>query len=440
MDVCTGKGICEMFRTKQEAIDFIYESYLKAQPYQKYSDPDSKKRNPKLTEKLLEDLAFGTNILVTGSKGKGSVSHMLSLVLQSQGVKTGLVTSPHITDFCERIRVDKRSIPDEKFVEYADRLEGEIRDIPVKQGEYVSPVGIVLALAFCWFREEGANIHVLECGKGVRYDDTRNVAHDFSVVTPVFEEHTRELGKTIEDIARDKSRVIQPGQKCVFLAEQQECVRRVFLERARECKVEVRQYGKDFFCENIDFTGEGMAFDVVTGKKRYAGIKIPLLGTHQGKNCALALALGEEICEALRVNEMKNFLETIDYPGRMELIDRNPITLLDACINRRTVPMVKEVISRIPHRKLAVILAIPEDKDYLGVASLMREMADIMVFTSTGNPHYHFSEDQAAKARETVGEVRYIAGARNAWESVKKSGADCICILGTTSLITELKQ
>lgn len=440
MDLYAGERISEMFRTKQEAIDFIYESYLKAQPYQKYSDPDSKKRNPKLTEKLLKNLSFGTNILVTGSKGKGSVSHMLSLVLQSQGIKTGLVTSPHITDFCERIRVDKRSISDEKLVEYANRLEGEIGKIPTKQGEYVSPVGIILALAFCWFREEGTNVQVLECGKGVRYDDTRNAAHDFSVVTPIFEEHTRELGKTVEDIARDKSRVIQPGQKCVFLAEQQESVQSIFLDRARECNVEVRQYGKDFFCENIVFTGEGMKFDVVTEKKRYAGIKIPLLGTHQGKNCAMALAMGEEICGALRENEMKNFLQTIDYPGRMELIGRNPTTLLDACINRRTVPMVKEVISRIPHRKLAVILAIPEDKDYLGVASLMREMADIMVFTSTGNPHYHFSREQAKKAGEVIGEVCYIEGAGNAWESVKKSGADCICILGTTSLITELKQ
>ncbi|MCM1257925.1 MAG: Mur ligase family protein [Roseburia sp.] len=429
-----------MFRTKQEAIDFIYESYLKAQPYQKYSAPDSKKRNPGLTKKLLEDLSFGTNIVVTGSKGKGSVSHMLSLVLQSQGRKTGLVTSPHITDFCERIRVDKMRIPDEKLVELANKLEGEIREIQTKQGEYVSPVGIILALAFCWFCEEGTDLHVLECGKGVRYDDTRNVTHDFGVVLPIFAEHTRELGKTIEDIARDKSRVIQPGQKSVFLAEQPESVRRIFLERARECDVEVRQYGKDFFSENIDFTEEGMKFDVVTEKKRYSDIKIPLLGTHQGENCALSLALGEEICGDLRENEMKEFLQTIDYPGRMELIDRNPITLLDACINRQTVPMVKEVISRIPHRKLAVILAIPEDKDYIGVASLMKEAVDIMVFTSTGNHHYHFSENQAIKAREELGEILYVEGAKNALACAKKQGADCICILGTTSLITELKS
>ena len=110
------------------------------------------------------------------------------------------------TDFCERIRVDETVICDEKLLEYADSLKGRIRSIPVKQGGYVSPVGIILALAFSWFREENTKVHVLECGKGVRYDDTRNIKHDYSIVTPVFKEHTRELGKTIEEIAGDKSR------------------------------------------------------------------------------------------------------------------------------------------------------------------------------------------------------------------------------------------
>ena len=297
-----------MFHTKQEAIDFIYESYLKAQPYLNYNDPDGKKRNPAWTKEILNELAFGTNVLITGSKGKGSVSHMLTLNLMSQGIKTGLVTSPHITDFCERIRVDETVIPDEKLLEYADSLKGRIRSIPVKQGGYVSPVGIILALAFSWFREENTKVHVLECGKGVRYDDTRNIKHDYSIVTPVFKEHTRELGKTIEEIAGDKSRVRQPEQKYVVLAEQQERVNRIFLERAKGCGVSVRPEGKDFFCENISYTEEGMEFDVVTEKRRYRGMKLPLFGTHQAKNCALALALGEEICGNLEEDWAKEFL------------------------------------------------------------------------------------------------------------------------------------
>ena len=425
-----------MFHTKQEAIDFIYESYLKAQPYLNYNDPDGKKRNPAWTKEILNELAFGTNVLITGSKGKGSVSHMLTLILMSQGIKTGLVTSPHITDFCERIQVDETVICDEKLLEYADSLKGRIRSIPVKQGGYVSPVGIILALAFSWFREENTKVHVLECGKGVRYDDTRNIKHDYSIVTPVFKEHTRELGKTIEEIAGDKSRVIQPEQKYVFLAEQQERVNRIFLDRAKECGVSVRQYGKDFFCENISYTEEGMEFDVVTEKRRYRGMKLPLFGTHQAKNCALALALGEEICGNLEEDGAKEFLGKMHYPGRMEIVSRHPFALLDACINPASVPMLKEIIERVPHKKLAVILAIPEDKDYLGVASALKEEAAFMVFTSTENPHYHFSKQQAEKA----GGFPYIEGAKKAYEYLKNMDADFICILGTTSLITDFKK
>ncbi|MDE6904104.1 MAG: hypothetical protein K2P76_04115 [Lachnospiraceae bacterium] len=425
-----------MFHTKQEAIDFIYESYLKAQPYLNYNDPDRKKRNPVLTKKILEDLCFGTNILVTGSKGKGSVSHMLSLFLQSGGMKTGLVTSPHITDFCERIRVNQTVINEEKFLKYAGKIEERFRNIPTGQGEYVSPVGIILALAFSWFREEHTKVHVLECGKGVRYDDTRNIKHDYSIVTPIFKEHTRELGKTIEEIAGDKSRAIQPGQKFVFLAEQQESVNRIFLKRAKECGVKVRQYGKDFFCQNIAFTSEGMEFDVITPKARYEAMKIPLFGTHQAKNCALALALGEEICGTLECGRGREFLGKINYPGRMEIVNRQPLTLLDACIHPASVPMLREVIAKVPHKKLAVILAIPKDKDYLGVASALQEDAALMVFTSTQNPHYHFSENQAKRA----GGYCYIEGVKKAYEYVIKQEADFICILGTTSLITDFKK
>ena len=297
-------------------------------------------------------------------------------------------------------------------------------------------MGIILALAFSWFREENTKVHVLECGKGVRYDDTRNIKHDYSIVTPVFKEHTRELGKTIEEIAGDKSRVIQPEQKYVFLAEQQERVNRIFLDRAKECGVSVRQYGKDFFCENISYTEEGMEFDVVTEKRRYRGMKLPLFGTHQAKNCALALALGEEICGNLEEDGAKEFLGRMHYPGRMEIVSRHPFTLLDACINPASVPMLKEIIERVPHRKLAVVLAIPEDKDYLGVASALKEEAAFMVFTSTENPHYHFSKQQA----ENAGEFPYIEGAKKAYEYAKKQDADFICILGTTSLITDFKK
>lgn len=165
-------------------------------------------------------------------------------------------------------------------------------------------------------------------------------------------------------------------------------------------------------------------------------MKLPLFGTHQAKNCALALALGEEICGNLEEDGAKEFLGRMNYPGRMEIVSRHPFTLLDACINPASVPMLKEIIERVPHKKLAVILAIPEDKDYLGVASALKEEAAFMVFTSTENPHYHFSKQQAEKA----GGFPYIEGAKKAYEYVKNMDADFICILGTTPLITDFKK
>lgn len=436
-----------MFYSKEEVIDFIYESYQKAQPYLKYEDSDAGKRNPHLTRELLSELAFGSNILITGSKGKGSVAHMLSLLLQSQGKDTGLFTGPHIRDFCERIRVNGTVISDEKFLECANRLEGSIRSIKTREREYISPIGITLAIALAFFRQENTSVNVLECGKGVRYDDVGNVRHEYGVITPVFREHTRELGATVREIAEDKSHIITSGGeglfpaglKSIFLARQQKEALDIFLARARECKVEVRRYGVDFACEKIGFTHRGMKFDVVTGNHKYASIRIPLMGRHQAENCGLAMALGEEICGQLDAERAVEFLGRMDYPGRMEIVGENPFILLDACINRQSVPMLREVIERTPHKKLAAVLAIPEDKDYLGVALALKDAADVMVFTSTENPHYHFSKEQAKKARTQGGMpgVIYMEEAREAIEYVKGQGADFICVLGTTSLVTD---
>ena len=124
-----------------------------------------------------------------------------------------------------------------------------------------------------------------------KYDDVNNIRHDYAVINRIFLEHTRELGDTLTAIAEDKSHVITGEQKCVYFAEQAQEVLKVLVRRAEAMQVPYKIYGRDFQAENIRYTCSGMLFDVVIGDNIYPDLQIPLLGEHQAKNCALALAL-----------------------------------------------------------------------------------------------------------------------------------------------------
>lgn len=118
-----------------------------------------------------------------------------------------------------------------------------------------------------------------------------NIRHDYAVINRIFLEHTRELGDTLAAIAEDKSHVITGEQKCVYFAEQKHEVQEVLIRRAEAMQVPYKIYGRDFQAENIRYTCSGMLFDVVIGDNIYPDLQIPLLGEHQAKNCALALAV-----------------------------------------------------------------------------------------------------------------------------------------------------
>lgn len=321
---------------RSEAEDFVYKSYLKAEKYQKYEDKDSEKRNPGLSKDVLWNMCATPSVVITGSKGKGSVANMISQILQTQ-IKVGLLTSPHIINFCERFKVNGIDISDSDFVRHMESIVPIFEEIDksIPSNVCISPMAIQAALGLSYFNEQQTDFNILECGKGAKYDDVNNVKHDYAVINSIFLEHTRELGDTVEKIALDKSHVITGDQKCVYVAEQKSEVINVIKERAKSFNTAIKIYGQDFWAQNIQFTNAGMMFDVVIGNTVYKDIIVPLLGEHQAKNCALALALAKDVLEELNITDVKNSLLKLDWPGRMEVLNQNPFIMLDACINRK---------------------------------------------------------------------------------------------------------
>lgn len=435
------------FTTQKEAEDFVYASYLRAAAHQDYAAKDAGKRHPELTRSLLRQKSITPCVVVTGSKGKGSVANMISRILQTN-LSVGLMTSPHITDFRERFRVNDTMISEADFCRLMAEIQPEILDIASDLAESVciSPMGIQADLALTYFSEKNTDFNVFECGKGAKYDDVNNIRHDYAVINRIFLEHTRELGDTLAAIAEDKSHVITGEQKCVYFAEQEPEVLEVLVRRAEAMQVPYKIYGRDFQAENIRYTCSGMQFDVMIGDNIYPDLQIPLLGEHQAKNCALALAVCMDVmadlCRKSKTFSMpavRNNLSLLHWPGRMEVLRFDPFVLLDACINSASCENVKEVLQHLGIQNCTVIVGIPEDKDYAGVVRSMKNVAARIILTRSGNPHYHFSQHQR--------EVLMQEGILTEWtDSVKQalnlanSFSDAIVILGTTSVISETEQ
>lgn len=267
---------------RKTAEDFVYASYVKAEPYLEFNALDKDKRHPELTKELIEGMCKTPAIIVTGSKGKGSVSSMISQILQTQ-YKVGLMTSPHIDTFNERFKINGENIGDFDFVSCAEAVKPAFDEIESKLDEktYISPIGIQAAIALEYFNRNHTNINIFECGKGVESDDVNNIKRDYSVINSIFLEHTRELGKSEEEIAMNKSAIISGQEKCVFIAKQKDSVMRILKKVAHDKGVTVKVYGEDFEACNIRFTKAGMLFDVRVLADIYPNIRVPLLGEHQ---------------------------------------------------------------------------------------------------------------------------------------------------------------
>lgn len=425
---------------RREAEDYVYKSYLKAEKYQDYHVKDADKRRPDLTRKLIRDKAGTPCVVVTGSKGKGSVANMISQILQTE-FTVGLMTSPHLVDFCERFKVNGINISDEDFVEQMSKIQPEIDavDAAIPESVCISPMGIQAILALSYFAGKKTDFNVFECGKGAKYDDVNNVKHDYAVINSIFLEHTREIGETVGAIAEDKSYVITGEQKCVYVADQSPEILDVIEKRASEFNTPLKIYGRDFTAENIRYSQGGMVFDIVVGDETYIDLTVPLLGEHQARNCALALALCRDILGTPDRKAVKRKLAEMDWPGRMEVISSDPFIMLDACIHPASCQNVKEVIVNLGIVSCTVIIGIPDDKDYVGVIKSMSEVASDIILTKSQNPHYVFTSRQSSRMAEENIATEWTESVGDAIAVARRLG-NPIIILGTTSVVSEVKK
>ncbi|WP_029586078.1 folylpolyglutamate synthase/dihydrofolate synthase family protein [Bradyrhizobium sp. URHD0069] len=276
------------------------------------------------------------SVVVTGSNGKGSTAAFCASIAHAYGLRTGLFTSPHLYRFNERFQVDGAPVGDDDLARLKIRIEAAIAEISQRSGEKFGSFEALFALACLYFQERKCELAVFEAGIGGRYDPVRLVGARVTCVTSVDYEHLELLGNSLELIASDKSDACAAGGSIVY-GENCRKLRPHLLEYNR-----YREVTSLFVRDGVEIAGEsvsptGQDFDFRFGHFNFKALATSLRGAFQFNNAAIAVTLfllwlgrvqpGEapaKIEAAVRLG-----LRKVRWPGRLELIRHDPLTVID---------------------------------------------------------------------------------------------------------------
>jgi len=316
-------------------------------------------------------------IHVAGTNGKGSTSAMIANALTHAGLKTGLYTSPHLSEPTERIQIDGQPVTDAEFVSAFDQVH-KCAEMLVADGQipsHPSYFETVTAMALSIFRESDCDISVIEVGLGGRLDATNVIDPELTVITPVSFDHEAYLGNTLEAIAGEKTGILTPGVPLV-LGPQAPVAEQVILDRARRvrCPLIVVESAKvsTVVCdaEGCEFTYDGTRY------------RCALAGRHQIDNALAAILACQEL--AIPVAAIQAGLETISWPGRLERVRRNPDLVLDGAHNPAGAAALAEYIREFyqDRRPVWLIYGAMRDKAIDEVTGLLFPLAEKLIVTA----------------------------------------------------------
>ena len=334
-------------------------------------------------------------IHVAGTNGKGSTCALIESVLIRAGYKVGLYTSPHLVRFNERIRINGREITDKKVAELVERIKyrSQKSEVRSKQNSKLSSptfFEFTTAMAFLYFAEEKVDIAVIEVGLGGRLDATNVGSPIVSIITNIERDHEAILGSRITDIAFEKAGIIK-GDGILISAEAKSATLKVLASECRRKRAAFYRLNRDFFIddsEKAEVRGQkigGITFSFKGRRRVFKDLKTNLLGKHQLQNAACALAALEVLEEDgydITESAVRKGLENIFWPGRLEIVSKRPLIVLDCAHNPAGAAVLKHALQReFNYKRLFLILGIMADKDIKGIISALAPIADTVILT-----------------------------------------------------------
>ncbi len=362
-------------------------------------------------------------IHITGTNGKTSTARMTETLLRARGLRTGLFTSPHLTSIRERICVDGEPLSAERFVEAYEEVLPYLALVDQSQPASLSFFEVLTAMAFAVFADAPVDVAVIEVGIGGTWDCTNVADGAVAVITPISIDHVRYLGNTVASIATDKAGIIKPGAVAV-LAQQPVDAAEVLLRRVAEVGATVAREGIEFGVIDRQLAVGGQLLSVRGLLGSYEGLFLPLFGAYQAGNAACALAAVEAFAGASATGEpdepaalddalVRAAFAMMSSPGRLEVVRRSPVTIVDAAHNpagmAATVAALTEAFAAT---EVIAILAVSEDKDVPAILDELEPVVSELVVTANSSPRSADPAKLAELASAVFGPDRVRAVAR----------------------------
>lgn len=355
-------------------------------------------------------------IHITGTNGKTSTSRIAESILRAYGLRTGLLTSPHLVRFNERIMIDGVPISDEALVSnwedvrpYLEIVDAELQE----QGK--APLTFfeaLTALAFAAFADAPVDVAVIEVGMGGEWDSTNVGDGQVAVFTPISLDHTKQLGGTVREIARTKSGIIKPSADVVTSAQAPEAMTELE-EAARLTESTLAAQPQAFDVVSTQVAVGGQLVTVRGRAATYEDVFLPLYGDHQAQNAAVAVAAVETFLgrgtQPLKSDLVEEGFATATSPGRLQLIGVEPTILVDAAHNPAGAATLADAMRRyFDFDELSFVVGSLGDKDARGVIRALTPVATQFFVTEPASDRALPADDLGDIVREEAGDEATI--------------------------------
>lgn len=373
---------------------------------------------------------------VAGTNGKGSTSTMIAGALTASGKKTGLFTSPFVSEFLERIQIDGSPCDKELFAKCVTELEPIVAEMATRDMQ-PTEFEVITVSAFMIFERSECDICVLEVGLGGRLDSTNVIDTPLvSVIASISLDHTAILGETVEEIAKEKCGIIKENGKTVCYPWQE---KEAFDVINDTCE----RMNNSLFIPNVrGIIAVENRIDGVQFTYNSTEYKLSMSGEYQVYNAVTAI----EACRVLELDEasVKQGIEAAKVPARMELISTSPLVLLDGGHNEDGGKAVAESLtSMLNGKRIFAVIGMMADKN---VESYLEKVATLCSFvaatTVADNPRAMTAEELEQKAKIYCKNTKHFSSAQEAIEYARKyiSDYDCLLVCGSLYLAGEVRN
>lgn len=384
-------------------------------------------------------------IHVAGTNGKGSTTAFLSSILAAQGFKVAVFTSPYLLTYREMFRINEALIDECRFAEIVGKVKKTVDKINNYE-QHPTEFEFLTAAAFQYFKEEKVNFAIIETGVGGRSDSTNILKPLLSIITSISYDHMGLLGNTLSSIAYEKAGIIKdkvpvvvyPQQESVISVIKEECNLRKsgIIEVPENCVQFIGTINENLLEQKFNLLYESESYEIVTG----------LLGRHQMLNSALAVYAANELIKLGFKIEKENITSGIRnarWPGRMELLKREPFIIIDGAHNLDGIKSLKiSIKDYVKYRKLYLILGILEDKQVEEIVPLIVHGAELVCCITPHSSRAKKAEDLKNIVEKYNNKSMYFEDYKEALhETMKLCGKeDLILICGSLYMIGYMRK